>query len=159
MIHPQLRRRARGAAVLLASFAIIGACSDSDPVDPDPHPNINSVVVEVEGGNTVTFNRSKIANGQLMITEGAMVTVSFRDPDGVEEENAHDAERFDLRVNFLNGNPAGLMFTPSPGDEFSGTFARTTPSATPVIVQFELWHASAERPHDDGKWNVEAIIQ
>lgn len=154
-----LIRRSIFGAVLLIPLSIGAACSDSDPVNPDPHPNVNSVVVEVEGGSTVTFNRSKIANGQLTITEGAMVTVSFRDPDGAEEENAHDAERFDLRVNFLNGNPAGLMFTPSPGDEFSGTFTRTTAWATPVIVQFELWHASAERPHDDGKWNVEAIVQ
>jgi hypothetical protein len=145
----------RGAALFFAT-----ACDDSDPVNPDPHPDIDQMILDVEGGMQITFNRAKTASGTLTLSDGDVVTLSFLGPDGTEEEQANDTERFDLRVNFPNGNPAGLAFTPSAADEYSGTFTRTSPTgANPMIVQFELLHTSAKEPHSDGKWNVSVIVQ
>jgi len=147
------------AAVLLAALAASVACDDSDPTDPDPEPDIHQMIVQVEGGMQVTFNRSRIASGTLTVANGDVVTLSFLGPEGEEEENANDTERFDLRVSFPNGNAPGLVFTPSAQDEYSGTFTRTSASATPIILQFELWHASDPTPHSDGKWNLQVIVQ
>jgi hypothetical protein len=151
-------RRALRAGVFLASLAFAASCSDSDPLDPDPHANIHQMVVQVEGGMQITFNINRIASGPLTIENNSVVTLTFLGPNGTEEENAHDSERFDLRVNYPGGNPAGLTFTPSTSDEFSGTFTRMTPSSTAMIVQFELWHASESPPHFDGRWNAEVIV-
>jgi hypothetical protein len=159
MISSDPVRRAFQAGALIASLAFAVACSDSDPVDPDPHANIHQMIVQVEGGMQITFNINRIASGPLTIENNSVVTLTFLGPNGTEEQNAHDTERFDLRINYPNGNPAGLTFTPSAGDEFSGTFTRTTPSATPMIVQFELWHASETPAHFDGRWNAEVIVQ
>ena len=60
-------------------------------------------------------------------------------------------------MNYPGGNPAGLVFTPSPTNPFAGTFTRTAPTTIPMIVQFELYHIT--RDHDDGRWNVQAVVQ
>ena len=145
------------AGVLIAALGVFPACSDSDPLDPDPEPDIHQMIVQVEGGMQISFNRSRTASGMLTLPNNSVITLSFLGPDGVEEENANDTERFDLRVNFLNGNPAGLTFTPSAGDEYSGTITASAPTASPVIVQFELWHVTDEHP--DGKWNAQVVVQ
>jgi len=145
------------ACILLASLAVAAACSDSDPVDPDPEPDIHQMVIQVEQGMQITFNRSRIASGTLTIQNNSVVTLSFLGPDGLDEPNANDTERFELRVNYPNGNPIGLVFTPSAADEYSGTFTRTTASTTPMIVQFELYHTTDD--HSDGKWNALVTVQ
>lgn len=150
------RRLAVVAAALSIGFA---ACSDSDPVNPDPHADVHSVVVEVVGGGTVTFNRDHIASGTLTLANNAVVAVTFRDAEGDEDAIAQNPDHFELRVNYPGGNPANLVFTPSPTNPFAGTFTRTTPTSSPMIVQFELYHLTEESPHDDGRWNVETIVQ
>ena len=150
----------RHAAILVAALLFVTACDDSDPVNPDPHPDIHQMILQVDGGMEITFNRAKVASGTLTLADGDVVTLSFLGPDGEEEENANNTERFDLRVNYPNGNPAGLSFTPSAADEYSGTFTRTASTGSnPMIVQFELWHSSASTPHSDGRWNVSVIVQ
>ena len=148
--------RIAGLAALALSLAV-AACSDSDPVSTDPHPNVQSVLVEVSGGGSVTFNRSHVASGSLTFGNGAVVAVTFRDDNGNPDAVAQNPDHFELRVNFPGGNPAGLVFTPSPSNPFAGTFTRT--SAATMIVQFELYHHSVETPHNDGLWNVQAIVQ
>ncbi len=159
MIASDIIRRSVLAGIVLLTLSIGVACSDSDPTDPDPEPDIHQMIVQVEGGMQITFNRARVASGTLTLANNAVVTLSFLGPDGAEEQNANDTERFDLRVNFPGGNPAGLTFTPSASDEYSGTFTRTTPSSSPMIVQFELWHATETPPHSDGKWNAQVIVQ
>ncbi len=159
MIASDIIRRSVLAGIVLASLSMGAACSDSDPMDPDPEPDIHQLIVQAEGGMQITFNRARIASGTLTLANNAVVTLSFLGPDGAEEEIANDTERFDLRVSFPGGNPAGLTFTPSASDEYSGTFTRTTPSSSPTIVQFELWHTSEATPHSDGKWNAQVIVQ
>jgi hypothetical protein len=149
-------------AAALASLALslaFAACSDSDPVNPDPHANIQSVLVEVEGGGLVTFNRNHVVSGDLTIGNNAVVAVTFRDSEGNPDEVAGNPDRFELRVNYPGGNPAGLVFTPSPTNPFAGTFTRTSATATPMIVQFALYHLSDENPHEDGQWNVMVNVQ
>jgi hypothetical protein len=148
-------RRVASVAVSLAiGFA---ACSDSDPVNPDPHPDVHSVVVEVVGGGTVTFNRQHVASGTLTLGNNSVVAVSFLDNDD-EDALARNPDNFELRVKYPDGNPAGLAFTPSPTNPFAGTFTRTAPTATPMIVQFELFHTSGDG-HEEGRWNVETVVQ
>src|SRR5688572_32480153 len=119
-----LRRTLTAAALSLAiAFA---ACSDSDPVNPDPHPDVHSVLVEVVGGGTVTFNRQHIASGMLTIGNNSVVAVTFRDAEGEEDAVAQNPDNFELRVNYPGGNPAEVVFTPSPTNPFAGTFTRTT---------------------------------
>ena len=141
------------AAAILTSVA----CSDSDPTNPDPHADVRSVLVEVVGGGTVTFNSSKVASGQLVLADNSVVAVTFQDDSGGEDAIAQHPDNFELRVNYPNGNPAGLTFTPSPTNPFAGTFTRTTPTSTPMIVQFELYHITGE--HNDGRWNVETVVE
>jgi hypothetical protein len=151
---------ARTIAVVALSFVVASAaCSDSDPVNPDPHPNVRSVLVEVVGGGTVTFNQQHIASGTLTIANNSIVAVTFRDDDGDEDAITENPDNFELRVNYPGGNPANLVFTPSPTNPFAGTFTRTTPTTTPMIVQFELYHISGEEPHQDGRWNVDTVVQ
>ena len=147
-----LPRLAAGAALALS--IALGACDDSDPVNPDPHANVQSVVLEVEGGETVTFNAQRVASGELTIGDGSVIAVTFRDSDDQVDAIAQNPDNFELRVNFLDGNPAGLIFTPSPTNPFAGTFTRATPTApgSPVIVQLELYHITGT--HQDGRWNV-----
>ena len=148
-------------AAPLVAFALslgFAACSDSDPANPDPHADVHSVVVEVVGGGTVTFNRDHIASGTLTIGNNAVVAVTFRDAEGEEDAIAQNPDNFELRVNYPGGNPATLVFTPSPTNPFAGTFTRTTPTTNPMIVQFELFHLT-EKAHSDGRWNVETIVQ
>ena len=158
MLLDSLTRR---AAILVAALFIATACDDSDPLDPDPEPDINQMILQVEGGMTITFNRARIASGTLTLRNNDVVTLTFLAPDGEEEENVNDTQRFDLVVNYPNGNPAGLVFTPSAADEYSGTFTRTSPTApeTTTIVQFELIHTSEDPDHSDGKWNVNVIVE
>jgi hypothetical protein len=149
---------ARTAALAGLALALTSAaCSDSDPVNPDPHANVQSVLVEVIGGGTVTFNSAHVASGQLTLANNSVIAVTFQDAAGAEDAIAQNPDNFELRVNYPSGNPAGLIFTPSPTNPFAGTFTRTTPTATPMIVQFELYHLTGT--HDDGKWNVETIVQ
>ena len=136
---------------------ITAACSDSDPVNPDPHADVQSVLVEVIGGGTVTFNSAHVASGQLTLTDNSVIAVTFQDAAGAEDAIAQNPDNFELRVNYPNGNPAGLIFTPSPTNPFAGTFTRTAPTTTPMIVQFELYHVTGD--HNDGRWNVETIVQ
>ncbi len=151
----------RRAAILVAALFIATACDDSDPMDPDPEPDIEQVILQVEGGMQITFNRADVASGTLTLRNNDVVTLSFLAPDGEDEENANDTQRFNLVVNYPNGNPAGLVFTPSAADEYSGTFTRSSPTPTDqtMIVQFELIHTSEEPDHSDGKWNVNVIVE
>jgi hypothetical protein len=142
-------------AVLAISIAF-AACSDSDPVSPDPHAVVHSVLVEVVGGGSVTFNRH-VASGDLTIGNNAVVAVTFRDANGDVDAIAQNPDNFELRVNYPGGNPAGLSFTASPTNPFAGTFTRAAPTTTPMIVQFELYHLTSD--HSDGRWNVETIVQ
>ena len=159
MTPSDLVRRGLRAGVLLAALALTSAaCDDSDPVDPDPRPDIHQTIVQVEDGMQITFNRAGIASGPLTIADGDVVTLSFLGPDGEEDENANDTERFDLRVNYPDGNPAGLTFTPSAQDEYSGTFTRTSPTTSNgMIVQFELYHVT--RKESVKKLNAQVIVQ
>ena len=150
--------RFSGLATLALSLAF-SACSDSDPVNPDPHANIQSVLVEVVGGGLVTFNRNHVVSGDLTFGNNAVVAVTFRDAEGNPDEVASNTERFELRVNYPGGNPAGLVFTPSATNPFAGTFTRTSPTSAPMIVQLELYHLTDKAPHDDGKWNVMVNVQ
>ena len=150
---------ARRAAILVAALFFTTACDDSDPLDPDPRPDIHQTILQVEGGMQVTFNRAKVASGTLTISDGDVVTLSFLGPDGEEEENANDTERFDLQVNYPNGNPAGLVWTPSAADEYSGTFTRSSPTTNPMILQFELIHTSRDPDETVGRWNVTVIVE
>ena len=143
----------RTAALALA-FA---ACSDSDPVNTDPHADVHSVLVEVIGGGSVTFNRQHVASGDLTIGNNSVIAVTFRDANGEEDAIAQNPDNFELRVNYPGGNPAGLTFTPSPTNPFAGTFTRTAPTTTPMIVQFELFHITGD--HNDGRWNVQAVVE
>jgi hypothetical protein len=147
----------RIAAAGLALSLAFAACSDSDPVNPDPHPDVYSVLVEVVGGGSVTFNRQHVASGGLTIGDNAVIAVTFNDASGQEDAIAQNPDNFELRVNYPNGNPAGLTFTASLTNPFAGTFTRTTPTATPMIVQFELFHLTGN--HNDGRWNVEVTVQ
>lgn len=151
----------RRTAIVIAALFISTACDDSDPLDPDPEPDIDRVILQVEGGMQVTFNRADVASGTLTLRNNDVVTISFLGPDGEDEENASDTQRFDLVVNYPGGNPAGLVFTPSAADEYSGTFTRTSPTApgTTMIVQFELMHTSETPPHSVGRWNVNTIVE
>ena len=146
------------ALAALALSLVVGACSDSDPVNPDPHADIHSVLVEVVGGGSITFNRNHVASGQLTFGNNAVVAVTFRDEDGNPDEVAANPDRFELRVNYPSGNPAGLTFTPSATNPFAGTFTRTAATTQPMIVQFELYHLS-EKPHEDGRWNALVNVQ
>ena len=143
-------------AVLALSIAF-AACSDSGPVNPDPHADVHSVLVEVIGGGSVTFNRQHVASGDLTIGNNAVIAVTFRDANGEEDAIAQNPDNFGLRVNYPGGNPAGLVFTPSPTNPFAGTFTRTAPTTTPMIVQFELFHLTGN--HNDGRWNVQVDVQ
>ena len=154
-----IRHAQRAAVLVVAALALTTACDDSDPLDPDPEPDIHRTVLQVDGGMQITFNRGRIASGTLTLRDGDVVTLSFFGPEGEQDEVANNTERFDLVVNYPNGNPAGLVFTPSAADEYSGTFTRTSPTTTPMIVQFELIHTSEEPDHSDGRWNVEVIVQ
>ena len=156
MFHAHFVRR---AAIVVAALFIAAGCDDSDPLDPDPHPDIEQTILQVEGGMQITFNRADVASGTLTLRNNDVVTLTFLAPDGEEEENAADTQRFDLQVNYPNGNPAGLVWTPSQADEYSGTFTRTSPTSAPMILQFELIHASKDPPHSDGKWNVSVIVE
>ena len=140
----------------LALSVPFAACSDSGPVNSDPHADVQSVLVEVEGDGSVTFNRQHVASGALVIGDGAVVAVTFHDADGEEDAIAANPESFEMRVNYPGGNPAGLLFTPSPTNPFAGTFTRTSPTSNPMIVQFELFHLSGN--HDDGRWNLEVTV-
>lgn len=153
---PRHAQRPSPVRVLLLALAL-AACSDSDPVNPDPHADVRGVLVEVTGGNTVTFNSQHVASGQLFLSDNSVIAVTFQDDEGNEDAIAQNPDHFELRVNYPNGNPAGLVFTPSPTNPFAGTFTRTSPTATPTIVQFELYHVTGD--HSDGKWNVEAVVQ
>lgn len=146
-----------GAVAAIALSLTIAACDDSDPVNPDPHADVRSVLVEVEGGGSVTFNQQGVASGPLTIGNDAVVAVTFRDADGNEDAIAQHPDNFELRVNYPNGNPAGLIFTASVTNPFAGTFTRSTPTTTPMIVQFELYHLTGT--HHDGRWNVETIVE
>ena len=150
---------ARRAAVLVAALFITTACDDSDPLNPDPPPDIHQMILQVEGGMQITFNRAKVASGTLTLQDGDVVTLSFLGPDGEEEENANDTQRYDLEVNYPNGNPAGLVWTPSAADEYSGTFTRASPTSTPMIVQFALIHTSVDPDDTVGRWNVSVIVE
>lgn len=142
------------AVAALALSITLGACDDSDPVNPDPHANVQSVVLEVEGGGTVTFNAQRVASGELTIGDGSVIAVTFRDSDDEVDAIAQNPDNFELRVLYPNGNPAGLTFTPSTINPFAGTFTRTTPTpaGSPMIVQLELYHLTGT--HQDGRWNV-----
>ena len=141
----------------LALSIAFAACSDSGPVNPDPHADVHSVLVEVIGGGSVTFNRQHVASGDLTIGNNAVIAVTFRDANGEEDAIAQNPDNFELRVNYPGGNPAGLVFTPSPTNPFAGTFTRTAPTTTPMIVQFELFHITDD--DDDGRWNVQTVVQ
>ncbi len=156
MLSSHSLRRASRLAALILSLSLTVACDDSDPLDPDPEPNIFSVLVEVDGGGSITFNRDKVASGMLTFGDNAVVAVTFRDQDGAEDAIASNPDNFELRVNFPDQNPAGLVFTPSTINPFAGTFTRTTPTTNPVIVQFELYHITDD--HSDGKWNAHANV-
>jgi hypothetical protein len=145
--------------LLTAVFALpmVIGCSDSDPVNPDPHASVQSVLVEVSGDGSVTFNRQHVASGRLTIGDNAVVAVTFRDADGESDAVANNPDKFELRVNYPGTNPAGLVFTPSPTNPFAGTFTRASTSATPMLVQFQLWHTTAN--HSDGEWNVEVYVE
>ncbi len=156
MLSSHSMRRASRFAALLFSISFTVACSDSDPLDPDPEPNVHSVLVEVTGGGSITFNRDKVASGMLTFGNDAVVAVTFRDQDGAEDAIASNPDNFELRVNYPNGNPAGLQFTPSTINPFAGTFTRTTATTTPMIVQFELYHLTDD--HSDGRWNAQVNV-
>jgi len=141
----------------LALSIAFAACSDSGPVNPDPHADVHSVLVEVIGDGSVTFNRQHVASGDLTIGNNAVIAVTFRDANGDEDAIAQNPDNFELRVNYPGGNPAGLTFTPSPTNPFAGTFTRTSPTTTPMIVQFELFHITGD--HNDGRWNVQTVVQ
>lgn len=150
----------RMAAVAALALSItLGACDDSDPVNPDPHANVQSVVLEVEGGGTVTFNTQRVASGELTIGDGSVIAVTFRDSDDEVDAIAQNPDNFELRVLYPDGNPAGLTFTPSTINPFAGTFTRTTPTpaGSPMIVQLELYHLTGL--HQDGRWNVLTNVQ
>ena len=153
MSSPFVRPRVAAVAALALSLAL-AACDDSDPVNPDPHADVQSVLLEVEGGGTVTFNQQRVASGELTIGDGSVIAVTFRDEDDQEDAIAQNPDNFELRVFYPGGNPAGLTFTPSPTNPFAGTFTRQspTPPGSPMIVQLELYHITGE--HQDGRWNV-----
>src|SRR5687767_7711979 len=92
-------RSVRRMTILVAALFFAAACDDSDPVNPDPHPNVGRMILDVEGGMQITFNQAKTASGTLTLSDGDVVTLSFLAPDGTEEPNANNTERFDLRVN------------------------------------------------------------
>lgn len=149
-------RRAGQLAALFLSLSLSVACSDSDPLDPDPEPNVYSMEVEVTGGGSITFNRQKVASGMLTFGDEAIIAVTFRGPDGAEDAIASNPDNFELRVNYPDDNPAGLQFTPSTINPFAGTFTRVTPTTTPMIVQFELYHLTED--HSDGRWNAQVNV-
>jgi hypothetical protein len=146
------------AAAALALSLTVAACDDSDPTNPDPHANAQTLLIEVTGGGSVTVTRGGVASGRLTVGNNAVIAVSFLDPEGNPDEVAQNPDNFELRVSYPNGNPANLVFTPSPTNPFAGTFTRTTPTSPtiPMIVQFELYHISAE--HTDVRWNVEVNV-
>jgi hypothetical protein len=117
------------------------------------------VVLEVEGGGTVTFNTQRVASGELTIGDGSVIAVTFRDSDDEVDAIAQNPDNFELRVLYPDGNPAGLTFTPSTINPFAGTFTRTTPTpaGSPMIVQLELYHLTGL--HQDGRWNVLTNVQ
>ena len=141
----------------LALSIAFAACSDSGPVNPDPHADVHSVLVEVVGDGSVTFNQQHVASGDLTLANNAVVAVTFNDADGEEDAIAAHPENFEMRVNYPGGNPAGLVFTASPTNPFAGTFTRTAPTTIPMIVQFELFHLTGN--HNDGRWNVQTVVQ
>jgi hypothetical protein len=151
------RLRAVALPVLALSIAF-AACSDSGAVNPDPHANVQSVLLEVVGDGSVTFNAQHVASGDLTIGNDAVIAVTFQDSDGAEDAIAQNPDNFELHVNYPGGNAAGLVFTPSPTNPFAGTFTRASTTTTPMIVQFELYHTTAT-PHDDGRWNVQVNVQ
>jgi hypothetical protein len=153
MSSPLALPRLAAVAALALSLAV-GACDDSDPVNPDPHANVQSVLLEVEGGTAVTFNSQRVASGELTIGDGSVIAVTFRDSDDEVDAIAQNPDNFELRVLYPDGNPAGLTFTPSTINPFAGTFTRTspTPAGDPMIVQLELYHLTGL--HQDGRWNV-----
>ena len=142
---------------VLALFVASAACSDSGPVNPDPHADVHSVLVEVVGDGSVTFNQQHVASGDLTIGNNAVIAVTFFDAEGEEDAIAAHPDNFELRVNYPGGNPAGLVFTPSPTNPFAGTFTRTSPTTIPMIVQFELFHITDD--DYDGRWNVQVDVQ
>ena len=137
------------AAATLALSVVSAACSDSDRSTPISPSQVRSVLVEVVGGGTVTFKQQQIASGTLTLANNSVVREVIPRRRG---EEALAAETGELRAprELSERESAGLVFTPSPNQPFAGTFTRTTPTTTPMVVQFELYHTTGEA-HQDGR--------
>ena len=153
MLASTMLRRAAQIGAILVAVSFAAACDD-DPAAPDPQPDVRSVVLSITGGGSVTFT-GQTPSGNLTVGNGSVVTAQFRGANGQPDPVAHNSGDFELRV-IIPTNTVGLTFTRSPTNPFSGTFARTSTTATPIQVRFQLYHIDEQ--HDDGEWTTGVIV-
>jgi hypothetical protein len=91
-----------------------------------------------------------------MIPNSGVITAQFLGANGEPDPVAVQGV-FRLSVT-IPTTTTGLVFTLNQSNQFSGTFTRTSASATPFDVEFGLFHIEEE--HDDfGPFAVSVIVQ
>ena len=139
MSTTELLRRRLGLA-LLTSAVFAAGCSD-DTTDPEPEPEVASIVVTA-GTSSVTINNATGAQTgtlNLRVNTANAVTFRFLNASG-QDEPVIVAERsqFEVRPGTL---PSGVTFTGGS----AGTGASFTVTINPtvlgsLVIQFQLFH-------------------
>jgi hypothetical protein len=140
--------------VLAAGAIALASCKDStDPVEEEPE--VVSMRLTV-GAQSVTVTTQGCTGCPLVISNNSVITAQFLGSDGEPDPVAVQGV-FRLSVA-IPTTSTGLSFTLNQANQFSGTFTRTSASATPFDVQFGLFHI--EEAHDDfGPIGVSVVVQ
>jgi hypothetical protein len=137
-------RRSLFMLALIASPALVVACDDDDPVEPDPEPTFNRVEFALSSTtttdtDTVTVNTSGVQTGVADFPAGTTtVTITrtrFLNADGSVDAIVTPAD-FELRGG--TGGSTGVTFALTAGQSFQGTIAGLTNGAR--TIRMLLWH-------------------
>lgn len=137
----ELLRRKLGLA-LLASAVVTAGCGTDDTTEPEPEPNVASIVITA-GASTVTINNTTGAQiGTFNLrTDGAnTVTFRFLDASG-QDEPVIVAQRSQFEVRPGSPLPSGVVFTGGSAGTGARFIVTINPTVTgTVVIPFQLWH-------------------